>query len=384
MPPHLGGLEVVAQALFDIYATAGYEVRWVASRVPADQPPTEDGRIRVGTWNGLERWLGVPWPIWGPGGIRAVAELVQWADVLHVHDCLYVGSALTAFFAPRAQKPILLSQHIGFVRYTSPILNSLEHLAYWTVGRTVLHRVSHVVFCTPTAEEFVTGRLHQRLPASSTILYGIDTERFRPPTTIERAEARRRLGIPASGRVVLFTGRLVEKKGVDLFLEVGRQHRSDHFLIVGDGPLGPPMLENLTWIQFVPPHEMEHVYRAADVLLLPSHSEGFPMSILEAMATGLPVITSTGQSFATALEREGACLLADRTPQAFGEALNHFWNTPGLAATMSDRSQQLVRRAWGLERMGAQYLELIESLTTDGARRPTSSWTGQERKRQVN
>src|SRR5437016_2915538 len=94
MPPHLGGLEVAAKAIFDTYVKARFEVRWVASRVPEEAMPYEDGRIRVGCWNGLERWLGVPWPIWGPAGVREVTRLVRWADVLHVHDCLYMGSAL--------------------------------------------------------------------------------------------------------------------------------------------------------------------------------------------------------------------------------------------------------------------------------------------------
>ena len=362
MPPHLGGLEVVAKTIFDTYVAAGFEVRWIASRIPENTKPRENGYIRVSCWNRLEEWLGVPWPIWGLVGVGEVAQLVKWGDVLHVHDCLYASSALGMFLAQRARTPVLLSQHIGFVRYPSSFLNGLERLAYYTLGRAVLRGASHVVFCTPAAEEFVTELLGRPPAMASTIPYGIDTRRFRPITPAERAQVRRKLGLPESSRVVLFAGRLVEKKGVDLFLEVSRQTPSCYFFMVGGGPLRPHSADNLTWIPFVPPNQMERIYHAANVLLLPSHSEGFPMSVLEAMATGLPVITSKGQTFADLLEREGACLVAERTPVGFREALTKFLETPGLAATIAARSRELVVRDYSLEAMEKRYLALIRDL----------------------
>ena len=363
MSPHLGGLEVAAESICRLYVEAGCQVRWVASRV---SPPTTwqyGERILVPCFNGFEQWLGVPWPVWGPGGVREVARLAQWADILHIHDCLYFGSAVAVWCARRARKPLLLSQHIGFVRYRSPLLNGLERLAYGTLGRLVLRGASHVAFCTPAAEEFVTGLLGRRAVSATTIPYGVDTERFVPPTPLEREEARRSFGLPQQRRIVLFAGRLVEKKGVDIFLEVSRKRPLEHFLIVGDGPLRPGKADNVTWIPFIPPEHMEKVYQAADVLLLPSHGEGFPLSILEAMATGLPVITSAGQTFASLLEREKVCLAVERTSAAFHEALDRLWKAPEVAAAMAARSRQLVVQQWGLKVMGSRYLALLHVLT---------------------
>jgi glycosyltransferase involved in cell wall biosynthesis len=288
--------------------------------------------------------------------------LVRWADVLHVHDCLYPGSALTVLLARRARKPVLLSQHVGFVRYPFAILNGLERLAYHTLGRAVLRHVSHVVFCTQAAEEFVIALLGRQPEAASTIPYGIDTDRFRPPTHEERLEARGVLRLPESGPVVLFVGRLVEKKGAMLPPEMCRQMSGFHFLMVGDGPLRPSGGDNLTWLPYVPLEQMGMVYRAADVFLLPSHSEGFPVAVLEAMASGLPVIIPKGQAFTTFLEGKEACVAAERTPEALCQALRNLADRPGLTAALASRSRALVAAEWSLEAMRSRYLILIRDL----------------------
>jgi D-inositol-3-phosphate glycosyltransferase len=362
MPPHLGGLEVAAKTIFDAYRKNGLDARWITSRVPENLPSHGNGTIRVDCWNGLERWFGVPWPIWGPVGIRELAALIRWADVVHVNDCLYFCSALATLIARRLNKPLIVSQHIGFVRYPSIIFNGLERLAYTTLGRAVLRNATHLTFCTPAAQEFVTELLGKTYLSASLIPYGIDTERFRPATACERLVTRREWRLPESKNIVLFAGRLVEKKGVKIFLEVSRQLTSYHFVMVGNGPLRPKDAENLTWLPFVPPERMEQIYRLADVFFLPSHSEGFPLAILEAMASGLPVVTSKGQTFGGILERAGAGLLSERNPIAFRQVLGKVLETPDLASSMKIRARELVERDYSVIRVGVRYSELVREL----------------------
>lgn len=364
MPPHLGGLEVAAKTIFDAYQVGGFEARWIASRVPENLPPDGDGKIRVQCWNGLERWFGVPWPIWGAAGVKQLADLVRWADVIHVHDCLYLCSALAVLLSRRLSKPVILSQHIGFVSYPSIFFNELERLAYSTLGRAVLRGASHIAFCTPAAQEFVTELLGRTNFPASLIPYGIDTERFKP-SSIHRTPARKTLGLPEPSQVVLFAGRLVEKKGVDVLLEVIQRMPTYHFLMVGDGPVRPRPAKNLTWIPFVPPEQMPGVYQAADVFFLPSHSEGFPLAILEAMASGLPVVTSRGQTFGEILERAGAGALSERDPSAFCQALSKILETPGLANSMKIQSRNLVERDYSISGVGTRYLELVKKLAAE-------------------
>jgi glycosyltransferase involved in cell wall biosynthesis len=361
MPPHLGGLEVAAETIFDAYRTAGIDVRWIASRVPENLPPDGDSKIRVRCWNGLENWFGVPWPIWGPAGVKRLCDLIRWADVVHVHDCLYLCSALAVFVARQFSKPVIISQHIGFVSYPSILFNGLERVAYSTLGRAVLRGASYIAFCTPAAAEFVTELLEPMHSPASLIPYGIDTERFKPAPSQKRS-VRDQFRLPEESPLVLFAGRLVEKKGIDLLLQVIRLTPRCHFFIVGDGPLKPEPAKNLTWVQFIPPEQMAAVYQTADVFFLPSHSEGFPLAILEAMASGLPVVTSRGQTFGEIIEREGAGVLSDRTATAFCQRLNEIFDWPEQTSSMKLRARQLVKRDYSIAALGTRYLELVNAL----------------------
>jgi glycosyltransferase involved in cell wall biosynthesis len=366
MPPHHGGIERVAETLFSGYARAGMDVRWVASRVPITTPARQGKRVRVSCWNALERVLGVPVPIWGRQGWRELSALVDWADALHVHDCLYPGSVLTVTLARRARKPVLLSQHVGFIRYRIPLLNWVEGIAYATVGRAVLRRVSRLVLATPAAADHVPALLGHYPSYASTIPNGIDTSHFRPATAADRRLARQRLGLPPHTPVVLFVGRLVEKKGISLVAAVSQRLSTVHFLIVGDGPLRHVLGQrpaNVTWIPAVTPDRMPDCYFAADCLLLPSYGEGLPLVVQEAMACGLPAVISEDEPFAVDLGRLNVCALAPRTVSGMAERILEVLKESGL---LGPRARAHVDSEWSAEAMVQRYVDLLHQLVPIG------------------
>jgi glycosyltransferase involved in cell wall biosynthesis len=362
MPPHKGGIEGVAEALFRAYRQRGHEVRWVASRSPANLPKREGDRIRVPCLNFAEERLGVPIPLWGSSGMREVSGLSRWADVLHVHDCLYPGSAL----AVRTRCPVVLTQHVGLVKYRLGLLNTIQRTAYRTLGRSVLARSAAVVCATPSAEEFVPGLIGRRGIA---IPNGIDTEGFRPATWEQRSEVRRRLGLPQDGPVALFVGRLVEKKGVPLLVEAIRALPRVHFLVVGDGPMADslPWSGNVTRLAAVDPVRMPDCYAAADFLFLPSQGEGMPLSVQEALACGLPAIVSADEAFAQRLAAEELCIPVPRTPEGVIEGVR-------AAAAHEVKHSRFAARTyaaqhWSLDAMAEAYETLLRKVVSEWAGR---------------
>jgi glycosyltransferase involved in cell wall biosynthesis len=362
MQPHHGGIEQVAEQLFLAYSSREFEVRWVASRIPRTAAAREGGRIRVPCWNGFESLLGIPVPLWGYSGLRELAKLSRWANVLHVHDCLYPSSALATFLAHGQAKPVLLSQHIGFTRYRFPGLNAIEWLAYHTLGRWVLRRAAHVVLVTPRAQDYIPRLMRDTLDVS-TIPNGIDIKRFKPAGPADRGAARARMNLPMDAKIALFAGRLVANKGIDIVLDVARTVPAILFLIVGDGPLRHLLKNapaNVVWRPWVSQESMPDCYLSADCLLLPSVDEGLPIVVQEALACGLPAVVSDGELYAIPLVQAGACTTTRRTPESMTARLNEVIS--GRLVLPGGRAYAEVE--WNLETMIDRYVAIVERLTS--------------------
>ena len=122
---------------------------------------------------------------------------------------------------------------------------------------------------------------------------GVDTGRFRPAEGAERSQARDALGLPEDKLVVAGLGRLHPQKNWPLFLAVAARFPGVRFVIAGTGPEEPGLRasagDNVLFAGF---RDSRSVLAAADVFLLTSDYEGIPMTLLEAMASGVPSVVS--------------------------------------------------------------------------------------------
>lgn len=184
---------------------------------------------------------------------------------------------------------------------------------------------------------------------------GVDVERFAPGP----AEMRSRLGLPPQAPVVGFVGRLTRDKGVpeliDAFDEILKTLPAAWLLLVGwfdesDDALpvqlqaridSHPRILRTGFVDDTAPY-----YRAMDIMVLPTWREGFPNVVLEAAATGIPVITtlSTGSRDAVVPEVTGL-LIPPGYPQAISEASLHLLCDPNRRRRMGTAA-----RAWVIER----------------------------------
>jgi glycosyltransferase involved in cell wall biosynthesis len=199
-PPHLGGVEVVAQNQARSLARAGYRVTVATTRDHPERPRREtvDGYqvIRLPARNLLERRTGIPYPILGPAFCGTLYGLVRRSDVVHVHDVLYQPPQLAALFAHLAAKPLVVSQNTGSVHHDARLVRAVEGVSVATAGRYIWSRARRVTAHNQLVYDHLTAR---GVPAQRIVRVGngIDTGVFSPAAAAGPARLRSRLG---SGR----------------------------------------------------------------------------------------------------------------------------------------------------------------------------------------
>lgn len=292
-PPHVGGMEIVAQTQAKLLAAAGHDVTVLTSAAPSPAGISEAHGykvVRVNVWNYFERAMGVPFPFFSPILFWKMAQLVRTHDVVHVHDAFYLTSLAAALWCKILQKPLLLTQHVDLIPHPKKIVTLVQKLIYKTTGKFVFQVSRKIMVLNSNVASF----LRQNGVAAKKIVFvpnGVDLKVFNTEYTVHHDEIRKKYHLPVDKPIALFVGRFVPKKGFDKLLQAG----SDEYHIAlagGNAPKSFTDTEHFTFLGSLKPAQLAEVYKAVDIFILPSQGEGFPLTVQEAMASGLPVIIS--------------------------------------------------------------------------------------------
>lgn len=255
-------------------------------------------------------------------------------DLLHAHWIVPNG---VAALLTGGDLPLAIGLH------GSDVFMAEKPLVSRLVG-SVLKRTELLTGCSP---ELVDRVCALGFPASRArvIPYGVDVGAFSPDAG-RGAYWRDRLGIPADAIVVLTVGRMVSKKGYDVLIEalptLLEGNAAVHVVMAGDGDRRQEWVEATeAWrdrVHFpgaVLRDTLPDLYRAADLFVLPAvhdrkgNVDGLPNVILEAMASGLPVVASgiSGIPLAVGHGKEGL-LVAERDPEDLSRSLSSLCANP--------------------------------------------------------
>lgn len=368
---HGGGIELVAGRLAREFGRAGRAVVWLAG----ETTPPPSGRewtgstVGVRTRNLTEQLFGIPYPLLGPAGIDRIAKAVREADIVMVHDTLYLTSAAALLFARRHRKPTVVVQHVGAVPYRNRLFRTLMRVANRVIARPLLRGADRVAFVSEiTAGHFATVRFRA---APTVIFSGVDSEVFRPASKDMRALLRRRQSLPADRPVALFVGRFVEKKGLYILRELAARRTDLHWAFAGKGPLDPRRwgLPNVTVFEGLSGVSLAALYQACDVLVLPSVGEGYPLVVQEALACGLPVACGDDTARADPAARPllAAVAISGGSPVAdaasFSDAVDRILGAADDRAAATRRQFAAERYSWTA--CTRQYLGLIDAVADD-------------------
>lgn len=222
-------------------------------------------------------------------------RLEQWLrtaspDVVHVHSGTWLK---TARAARRAGVPRVI--------HTAHGLLDREPWHGVLLKRLAARYTDHVVAVSAALRREIAGQISRPVEGVKLIPNGIDTSRFHPgPRT---GDLRERLGVPADAILVGNVARLQEVKNHELLFEafapLAMRIPGLHLVVAGEGPLKQSLLDRAEKLGMAKrvhligaEADTAPLYRQFDLYVLPSKGEGTSMSLLEAMASGIPVVAT--------------------------------------------------------------------------------------------
>lgn len=339
-PGEVGGLERVVQGLATGHHRAGHRVR-----VAVFVEPNRDIRAFLEPLEraGVDARVTRLHPRAYLEERRILARLCreERTDVLHTHgereDVLHVG------VGHRAGVPVVTTIH------GSSRLGGVT-TAHYLLGHSLLWRFDAVV---PVSQRIARslrwwgvrrGKVHLIRNGWSV-----------PVAFLDRAAARQALGLPADGLLVGFVGRLIPVKGADLFLEAFARCRDlpARAVVVGDGAMRAALEARAAElglgdrVTFAGTHpEAARIFRAFDAWVLSSRSEGTPNVLLEAMASGVPVVAAAVGGVPEVVTSAEAVLAPPDDPGALAE---------GIRRVLVDREEAARRAAAARARLDEEF-----------------------------
>jgi glycosyltransferase involved in cell wall biosynthesis len=207
----------------------------------------------------------------------------------------------------------------------------------------------------------------------------VDTRKFCPISSSERGSLRQRLGLPHTRFVATYTGRLVTYKGLPTLVkvidDVRRIHHDVTLVLVGSGGLDihnceqhlrrdvdtRQLGEHVRFVGEVA--DVQEYLQASDLFVLPSEDDAFPLSLVEAMACGLPVVaTRVGGIPEIVTPDQDGLLVEPRSAPELRDAICRVISDRQLASALGAAAARGVRARFSRERVAQQYLELFRAV----------------------
>ncbi len=350
----LGGAEWDCHELSRQLAARGHEVHLVVGEcrvpVPADITVHRVPVVRVGQTAKLVSFAALAPSVWR----RVDADVVIGFGRTVGQDLFRASGGCHRQYLAR-----VAAERGGWTRLRQQLspyhraLLAIERRQYAPGGCGTILAVSEL-----SRREILTTYPTVRADDVAVLHYGVDVASFHPERRArDGAAVRRELGLPLEQPIVLLVGSGFRRKGVDTLLEVWRRQppAGAALVVVGDdehlaarrratrGLAGPVIFTG-------PRRDVERFYAAADLFALPSLYEGCPVAILEALASGVPVVTSRATGAPELLTGVLAELLVDDPRDGVAVAERLAWGLAPARRTALAAAARAAGEATSLER----------------------------------
>ena len=358
-------------------ASQGHEITVVAAERPVatsvDQIPLPEAVRVVRVPVGRADWIGLGWQ-----AARYLAGQGGRFDIVHFTDVHFAYAYQRPYVATAWQSFRQRLTSAGGRPYHTSLRNYLFRRTYYTGARWLMElpsvrRAQHILMPSQaTQSEF--SHYYGVNPARATLVYpGLDLERFR--ALPDKQGARARLCLSGEMPVVLYVGFSTPRKGVEHLARAINAMPPVQLLMVGKWEAGyrerfeaalGDSCSRTTLAGYVPENDLPWYYAAADVLVLPTLLEGVGFPPIEAMAAGIPVVTTTGGAAGEVVGPAGIAVTpADSA--ALAVALTRVLGDQDLPRQLGEAGRQrafsLFDLAEATQRVEAVYRRALETFT---------------------
>jgi glycosyltransferase involved in cell wall biosynthesis len=283
-----------------------------------------------------------------PGLQRFLHHELPRVDVVHVHLARDLIMLPAVRLARRRGVPYVLQTHGAIVESDHPLAGPLDRWA----TRGVLHDAAEVLYLTPEERVGLLAVARGPLPLSQ-LGNGVPLAADPPPPPVHPE--------------VLFLARLAPRKRPALFARVARRLLEDgvdaSFVLVGpdegEGDLVRAEIaavgdaDRLRWEGPLDPGATSDRLARASLVVLPSVDEPYPMSVLEALAVGRPVVVTDSCGLAPAVAEEGCGRVVDSTEAGFEAAVRGWLADPAEQARTAEQALRAARERFSMDAVAA-------------------------------
>jgi D-inositol-3-phosphate glycosyltransferase len=269
-------------------------------------------------------------------------------DVVHLHGNL---SGLLASIVNQ-QFPLVFTVHNPtpwMCTYESSFEQKFREVVYRLIDANVLRKVDHIIAVSQSLKDEIVSKWSIPSAKVSVIPNGVDTDIFSPNTSrVVNVRTKYRI----EGRYCLFVGQLRSRKGVEYLLKAfsGITDKLIKCVIVGDGPEQGKLVKlvddlklssRVVFTGAVPFEDLTGLYAEADFFVLPTVAEGSPLVVLEALASGLPTISTKVSGIPEVVQDEcNGFIVPPRDVLALENRMNLLIEDRGLRKRMSENARK--------------------------------------------
>ncbi|MDT3435568.1 glycosyltransferase family 4 protein [Haloarcula sp. 1CSR25-25] len=364
LPPSDGGVEQVVQKLALHLVDEGFKVGIFTLDDDARDFELQDvPEISVYTASALDltNIIGLQ-SMFSVSALREFRRVLRefQPDIVHAHNRFFYTSVVAALYSIRADYKLVTTFHLSDIGMISGLGGAAAKTFEQTISRFVISRSEQVICVSASAESIAQSLGAKR---TAVVRNTVDVDEFSPN--------------PKNGKSLLYIGRFVHNNGIQDLLtalpSILDSHPDAEVHLVGSGPLGEEvqktihssgLSDSVTIYDYV--DDISEMYDRASVFCRPSYSEGLPLTMLEAMASGIPpVVTAIAGVPEVVTDHETGVLLEPDNPDEVAQAVIELFDDAELRVRLAKNAREYITENLTWEQRTEKVIDVYSQVTTD-------------------